>query len=222
MTVVLHAYLMAWPLCLGILAFAAAVSAAAHFLRIPRLDVTLNAPAVFWGCLAAWLVFFSIIMTLIDSPYLKVSQEVIVWLFMTSAFLGIPMSVPLFAGTVWALCLAARGERVRLGGLLLLFLGTFMLGCVTSNMHDVLWCGVITDWYTKSYPAGGDLLPFYALGRIFLIPTERIADYAVFGPCAFVLILAELIIAFFSLRRLLRLGASDSSRLDSAAEPVTD
>ncbi len=217
MAVVVQAYQAIWPMCLGTLAFSAAVSALAYFVRLPRLDAAMSARGVFWTCLITWLLFFSVIMTLVDSPYLKISHEAIVWLFMTSAFLGIPMSIPLISGAVWAMCLGVRGERVRLGGLILLFLGTFMLGCVTSNMHDVLWCGIITDGYSKLYPAGGDLLPFYTLGRFYGIPTERISDYAMFGQFAVFLIIGEFMIAYASLRRLTK-----SASREQDAAPVIE
>jgi hypothetical protein len=75
------------------------------------------------------------------------------------------------------------------------------------NAHDFLYCGIITKGFAKHYPAGADVQAFIDLGDFFGIPQHVTADYATLGACAFFLIAAELIMAFASLRRLVKLSA---------------
>ena len=205
---IFQAYLDTWPLCLGLACFFVMLSGLAHFVRMPWGKHTVNARFLFWSSLLFWLVFMSIITTLIDSPYLPVSQEAITWLFMLSAFLGLPLSMPPLALAVWALYAAAQRRRVRFSTVGLLSLGFFALGAVTSNMHDVLWCGIITHGYNHPYPAGGDLAFFYAVARLFSIPDKISADYATFGACMIIMVMAELMLAAVCLRRVHRIEAA--------------
>jgi hypothetical protein len=198
---IIHAYRDGWPLCLGLIGFFVVLSLAAWYLRVPRLECSLNPKGIFWGCMVFWLVFLSIVTTLIDSPYLPLSKGAISMLFMVAAFVGLPLSMPPLVAAVWALHAMARGERVRLSSLLLLMLGAFSLGAVTSNMHDVLWCGIITHGYSQPYAAGGDLVAFYFVANWFGIPKTIQADYAFFGACMILLVLGELLLAAVSLRR---------------------
>jgi hypothetical protein len=204
---VLYAYQNTWTLCLGLIAFLAVLCGLAQWLRLPGGKRMVNPRLVFWPATILWLVAMSVITTLIDSPYLPVSHEAIVWLFMLSAFLGLPLTVPPFALAIWSLHAAARGERVRLSTLCLLSLGAFALGAFTSNMHDVLWCGIITHGYSQPYPAGGDLAFFYAVARLFPIPEKIYADYATFGSCMIIMVLGELALAAVCLRRVFRIEA---------------
>jgi hypothetical protein len=199
---ILQAYRHGWPLCLGLIGFFVVVSWAAWRLRVPRLERALNPKGIFWACMVFWLVFLSIVTTLIDSPYLPLSKGAITMIFMVAAFVGLPLSMPPLAAAVWALHAMARRESVRLSSLLLLMLGAFSLGAVTSNMHDVLWCGIITHGYSQPYAAGGDLVAFYFVANWFGIPEATRADYAFFGACMIIMVLGELLLAAVSLRRL--------------------
>ncbi len=208
---VFQTYMNAWPLCLGLIGFLAVLSGFAHFVWLPRRECSVNARPLFWATLVFWVVFMSIVTTLIDSPYLPVSQEAITWMFMISAFLGLPLSMPPLAVAVWALFAAARRERVRVSTLCLLSLGAFALGAVTSNMHDVLWCGIITHGYSQPHPAGGDLAFFYAVARLFPVPEKIYADYATFGACMIIMVLGELSVAAVCLHRVFKI---ESARTD--------
>jgi len=209
---IIWAYMNTWPLCLGLVGFIAVLCALAHFVRLPWGKRTVNARALFWVSILFWLVFMSIVTTLIDSPYLPVPQEVITWLFMLSAFLGLPLSMPPFALAFWSLLARARGERVRLSTVCLLSLGAFALGAATSNMHDVLWCGIITHGYSQPYHAGGDLAFFYAVARLFPIPEKIYEDYATFGACMIIMVLGELSLAAVCLRRVFRIEQDSHAR----------
>jgi hypothetical protein len=207
---VFTAYMNTWPLCLGLIGFLVLLAGLAHFVRLPWGKCAVNARFLLWMSLVFWLVFMSVITTLIDSPYLHLPQEAITWLFMLAAFLGLPLSMPPLAVAVWALFALTRRERVRVSTLCLLSLGAFALGAATSNMHDVLWCGIITHGYSQPYPAGGDLAFFYAVAGLFAIPDKMSADYAAFGACMIIMVLGELLLAAVCLCRVFRIESAQS------------
>lgn len=210
---------MMWPMCLFLFGFFVVLSLITHYLRAPFGGWTVNARGLAWASLVLFFISLSIVTTLIDSPYLDVPQEVIVWLFMISAFVGLPLCVPVGAAALWGLYAALRGERVRLSTLGLLLLGSFSIGAATSNMHDVLWCGIITKWYTVPYPAGGDLAAFFFVAKWFPAPESFYADYAPFGTCMMVMICGELLLAAVSFRRLCRIEtAARAERVEAAAQ----
>ena len=205
---IFQTYVKAWPLCLGFVVFYLLFAAVVTWTPLPGKNWALSARKIFWSNLIFWLIFMSIVTTLIDSPYLPVSQEVITWLFMTSAFLGLPLSMPPFAALIWGFFAWLRGEKIAISSLGLLMLAAFCLGAFTSNMHDVLWCGVITHGYSQLHPAGGDLLPFYVLASLFGIPKQIQEDYATFGSCMVIMVFGELFMAGVCLRRLAKLEKS--------------
>lgn len=198
-----------WPMCLGFIALFLAAGALVYFLRIPRWERSLNARAVFWVCCVLWVIFMGIVMTLVDSPYLPLSQGTITWLFMLAAFLGIPMAMPLLAGIFWALQCSLRKESIPLSTLLLVMFAAFGLGLAISNMHDILWCGIITDGFSKHYKAGGDLDFFVYAGLPFGVPRETTADYAALGPFAILLVIGEL---FWTAVSVLRLKKNNTAK----------
>ena len=157
-----------------------------------------------WSCLIAWLILASVCLTLIDEPYFNVSKEVKNWMFMLSAFLGIPLTMPLLAGMVWAWGCRLRNESVRAGGAGARHAGCFRLGCAASNVHDIVWCGVITDGFRKHYVAGSDIAFFYVPVTWLGIPKSVAADYASLGPFAIIFVAGELAIVATAFARLNR------------------
>ncbi len=202
----LSAYPKTWPMCLATVLFFAVAVGLTLRVRVPRLDRALPARPLFWGLVVAWLVLMSLLLTLIDKPHFALSGEAKNWTFMFSAFLGVPVTVPLLAGAVWALNHHLLRKTVRLSGLVLLAIGAWGLGCAASNIHDVLWCGVITDGYSKSFEAGYDLDLFVAFGECFGIEGKILADYVVLGPYALLLVAGELAVATAAFIRLGRVG----------------
>ena len=200
--IALQTFQAIWPLCVALGVFFALVSWAALCLSIPRLNCMLNSWRVFWSSLITWLIFMSIVMTLIDSPHLNLSKGAIDMLFMVSAFLGLPMSVPLLAVGLWALTYALRNERVPLASLVWVMLGTFGLGTAMSNVHDILWCGIITEGFTKHFAAGPDLVVFAFVGRLFGISDKVMYDYATLGLCAVLLVTGEMVVVWSCFLRL--------------------
>ena len=198
-----EAYGKTWSMCLALLLFFGVVGLLAYRLRVKRLDFRIPARPVFWACVMPGFVLLAVCLTLIDKPYFHVSDETKNWLFMFSAFLGVPLSLPMLAGAAWAAAHYMQRIPIRVPSLALLMLGVFALGCAASNIHDVVWCGAITDWYLHHHKAGYDLDYFVALGRPFGISREVLADYATLGPCAVVLVAGEL---FVALACFLRLG----------------
>lgn len=201
---VFDTYARMWPMLIGIIAFFCLIVGLIGRLRIPSLERPLRAGCVAWSCVVSWLVLASICLTLIDEPYWNISQEIKNWMFMLSAFLGIPLTMPLLGGFVWAWQCRLRNEPVPCGALVLVMLCGFWLGCAASNMHDIVWCGTITDGFMKHYHAGSDIAFFIEPAKWFGIPEEIAADYASLGPFAIVFVMGELAIATAAFRRLNR------------------
>ncbi len=195
-------YVRMWPMLIGIVALFIVLIGLIWRVRAPRLDLDLRPGRVLWSCLISWLVLASVCLTLIDEPYFSVSQDVKNWMFMLSAFLGIPLTMPLLAGMVWAWGCRVRNEPVMLGALVLVMLAAFWLGCAASNVHDIVWCGVITDGYTKHYAAGSDIAFFIEPAKWVGIPESISADYASLGPFAIIFVVGELMVFAASFGRL--------------------
>ncbi len=203
---IIEAYTNTWNLCAAFLLFFAAVAVLAHWFRAPRLDFQIAARRTFWTCLIPGFGLLAVCLTLIDKPHFHVSAITNDWLFMFSAFLGVPVAVPLLAGAAWASAHGVQRTPVQASSFALVLLGTFGLACAASNIHDVVWCGVITEGYTRHHPAGYDLDVFVAFGERFGISREILADYATLGPCAAVMVFGELLVAAACFRRLGRMG----------------
>ncbi|MCX5758966.1 MAG: hypothetical protein NTU83_10765, partial [Candidatus Hydrogenedentes bacterium] len=191
----LEAYGKTWNMCLALLLFFVVVAVAARWFKAGKLDFHLPPRLVFWACVVPGFVLMAVCLTLIDKPYFSISNVAKEWLFMFSAFLGVPVSIPLLAGAVWATAHHLLGIPVKASSLALLLLGMFALGCAASNIHDVVWCGTITGGYTQHHAAGYDLDYFVDFGNRFGIARATLADYATLRPCAVVLVLGELLVA---------------------------
>lgn len=198
-----------WPMCLASLGVLWGTAALSYKARVPRLEGDVSPRVVFWSCLVLWFVLLSVCLTLIDRPHFGFGSRTQSWLFMFSAFLGIPATVPLLACAVWAMALHTRGETLKRSELLLLALGGLGLGGAASNIHDIVWCGAITDCFSQHFEAGYDLDLFVAFGERFGISREVLADYATLGPYAMVLVTGELTVAAAAFMRLRRLRAGN-------------
>lgn len=194
--------IQAWPLCLVFILFFSGVSAATWWIPCRKWRYSVSSLPTFIVLTILWVVTMGVCLTFVDSPRLDLSREAIDWLFMVAAFLGIPLTIPLLTGAVWALSHGLRNERTPLSELALLMLAGFGLGCAASNIHDIVWCGVITHWYTQPFEAGYDLLVFATVGQWFGIPEQALYDYATLGPCAAVLVLGELMVSLVCFVRL--------------------
>ena len=205
---IIDAYMKIWLMCLASYGFFAVVALLATFFHVPRLDFRLPTRFLFWSCLIAWFVILSICLTLIDEPHIGLSKQMLNWLFMFCAFLFIPVSVPLLVGAVWSLMHEIRYEVMRVSSFCLVTLAAFGLGCAASNIHDAVWCGIITNGYTIHYKAGFDLDLFVAFAKWFGISREVAADYATLGPYAIVLVLGELLVSVAAYVRLRALNTA--------------
>ena len=207
---IFETYARMWPMIIGIVALVIAIMGLIWRARLPRFERLLRPGRVLWSCLIAWLILASVCLTLIDEPYFNVSKEVKNWMFMLSAFLGIPLTMPLLAGMVWAWGCRLRNESVALGALVLVMLAAFWLGLAASNVHDFVWCGVITDGFRKHYGAGSDIAFFYGPATWLGIPKSVAADYAALGPFALIFVAGELAIVATAFARLNRSYTSAS------------
>lgn len=190
-----QAYPQIWLMSLCSFGFFVAVAWAVWVFSVPQWNIELPSKPFFLFNLIVGTLFMGVLSTLIDKPHLDASEETIEWLFMFSAFLGLPAATPLLVWATWGLYAHLRGEGVSLGDAALTGLGGFAVGCASSNMHDLFWCGIITRGYSQHFTAGYDLDLFVAFGQRFGIAAEVLADYATLGPYAFVLILGELLVA---------------------------
>ena len=197
-------FIHAWPLCLSFILFFAGVSAVAWWMPWGKWRCSVSSGYTFIILSILWVITMGVCLTFADSPRLELSRETIDCLFMFSTFLGIPMTIPLLTGAIWALSRGVQNERTPLSELALVMLAGFGLGCAASNIHDIAWCGVITHWYTQPFEAGYDLDVFAAVGKWFGIPEKVLYDYATLGPCAAVLVVGELLVSVVCFTRLWR------------------
>ena len=202
-----EAYTKTAGMCLGFVLFYGVIALLAYFLKMKRLNFIISVRTAFWACVLPGFILLAVCLTLIDKPQWSFSPETLDWMFMFSAFLGIPAALPLLAAAVWAAACRLANTPVKAGPLALVMLGTFGLGCAASNVHDVVWCAAITDTYARHHAAGYDLDYFVAFGGKFGIPREVTADYATLGPCAFVMVLGELAVALACFARLAKLSS---------------
>ena len=208
---ILETYGRMWPMVIAIIALAILIMGLTWWARVPRFERPLRPGRVLWSCLITWLILASVCLTLIDEPYFNISKNAKNWMFMFSAFLGIPLTMPLLAGMVWAWGCRLRNESVALGALVLVMLAAFWLGCAASNIHDIVWCGVITDGFKKHYAAGSDIAFFYKPATWLGIPESVAADYAALGPFAIIFVAGELAAFAATFARLNRSYGSASS-----------
>lgn len=209
MSLFIETYSKTWNMCVAILLFFVVVALLAYLLRAKRLDFQIPSRFVFWTCVVPGFALMAVCLTLINKPHFNIPDVTKDWLFMFSAFLGVPVSIPMLAGAAWASGHFSQRIPVKASSLALVLLGSFALGCAASNIHDVVWCGAITDWYTHHQKAGYDLDFFVALGNHFRIPREITADYATLGPCAVVMVLGEIIVALACFARIGKLKNSE-------------
>ena len=207
LSMLIEAYTKTAGMCLGFVLFFGAIALLALFLKVKRLNFNIPARSAFWACMVPGFILLAICLTLIDKPHWPYSPETLEWMFMFSAFLGIPAVLPFLAGAVWASACRLLKAPVSAGAFVLVMLGAFALGCAASNIHDVVWCAALTDTYASHHAAGYDLDYFVAFGNKFGIPREVTADYATLGPCAMVMVLGELGVAVACFARLAKLSA---------------
>ncbi len=206
LSILYEAYTKTTGMCLGFVIFFGVISLLAYFLKVKKLNFGIPARVAFWACMVHGFILLTVCLTLIDEPRWNLPHEILSWMFMFSAFLGIPVVMPLFAGIVWASACRLLKTPVQVGPFALVMLGAFALGCAASNIHDVVWCASVTDTYAQHKAAGYDLDFFVALGNKFSIAREVTADYATLGPCAIVMVLGELMVAAACFGRLAKLS----------------
>lgn len=81
-----------------------------------------------------------------------------------------------------------RGEYY-FGSAILLAISMVCFGCLGSNLHDVIWCGVATDGYLTKVRVGDDLALYFAL---FGITDKNDTDYRTFGFYMLIQVIIEI------------------------------
>jgi len=93
-------------------------------------------------------------------------------------------------------------EEYHFGSAILLVVGMVSFGCLGSNLHDVIWCGVATEGYTTTNLAGDDLYLWFVF---FGIMDRSITDYRIFGFYMLIQVVIEITvgtIAFYQYYKL--------------------
>jgi hypothetical protein len=73
------------------------------------------------------------------------------------AFIALPVALG-FLPVYWHII---RVGQYRIGDGVLLLLSCVMFAMYGVNLHDVLWCGVATDWFSNEVIGGYDLALFF-------------------------------------------------------------
>lgn len=104
-----------------------------------------------------------------------------------------------------------RGEYY-FGSAILLAISMVSFGCLGSNLHDVIWCGVATDGYLTKVRVGDDLALYFAL---FGITDKNDTDYRTFGFYMLIQVIIEITvgtIAFYQFYKLNRKKSKNESK----------
>jgi len=94
----------------------------------------------------------------------------------------------------------SRQGRIGAGTLLAFLFAAAAFGCAAANIHDVIWCGRVTNFYMNRHPAGSDLDLWVNLLR------TGTTDYRIFGFYMFLQVVVALATAHVILRRLSSMG----------------
>ena len=99
--------------------------------------------------------------------------------------------LPIAIGLLGLYSYIIKNEEYSVGSIILLTISFVCFGAFGSNLHDVLWCGMATDFYQKENLAGDDIYLFFV---IFGIPDKAKTDYRIFGFYMFIQIILEITI----------------------------
>ncbi len=99
------------------------------------------------------------------------SGELSFTLFAGFAFLLLPLGIALVCTYGWA----RHNHSFQFGNFFLIVFCFLTIGLAGSNLHDILWCGMASDWYSTPIYAGYDLDLWI---NIFQPPNR---DYRIFG-----------------------------------------
>ena len=119
--------------------------------------------------------------------------------WISTVYFVLPITIALFCGTFTI----TFGKVDNLKQIFIIFALALSLSFMASNIHDVVFCGDHSFWYTKSAPAGHDIAPFAKLSSTITgISENRFYDYRILGAYMLLLVIAELIIILRLLRRI--------------------
>ena len=93
------------------------------------------------------------------------------YLFMPAGFIAIQFMSSFFGVASFA----SHRKRVKFGNLVVLTLFFVGFGLAATNIHDALWCGRRTNFYTQFSAGGEDIAPWV---NFFHAPSY---DYRIFG-----------------------------------------
>jgi hypothetical protein len=114
--------------------------------------------------------------------------------------------LPEICGLIGVYGYVIKNKGFKLGNVLLLLTSLSCFGWASSNIHDVIWCGYVTDFYTHSKSAGRDLEFWY---NVFGIFDQSLFDYQVFGSYTVFTVLVELCIAICAYYKFYRINKKE-------------
>ncbi len=126
-------------------------------------------------------------------------------------FAGFAFSVmPFSIGVLSVYFYIIRNREYHLGNVLLLVISFVSFCMVGTNLHDVIWCAVVTNGYTVEAIGGRDLESFFAFFQ-FYDPSRW--DYRTFGMFMIVRVCIEISVGILALHKFFRLNQKFDNRI---------
>ncbi|NVM31785.1 MAG: hypothetical protein HWN65_23300 [Candidatus Helarchaeota archaeon] len=136
----------------------------------------------------------AIILISLYNPYLfgPQSGELFFYFFSFTSFIILPFGLALIGSASYI----HFSSKPKLGNFLLVLLALFAIGLGGSFLHDVIWCGTITNFYTQEWVTQSHDLDFWC--NLLRVESK---DYRVFGFYMLVMVIILLIFAAILLWR---------------------
>ncbi len=159
------------------------------FLQLDKKVVT-KGNAIFKLTYLAIIILAAIILTAIILIEINFSISSNFYLFFAYALFSF-LIMPVALGLLLLYISIITKSKYSLGRDTLLGICAICFGLYESNLHDFIWCGVHTNWYSKEHLGGYDIAFFFNMFGIF---DKSAYDYRIFGFYALIQIFLELTI----------------------------
>lgn len=170
-------------------------------LHIPNFH--LSPKPLFKITIPILFISLSLILTFIDKPPLNLSPETIDWLFMFSAFLGVPLLLPLLSSSIYSLFSHLHNKKLSLPSIIYLSIFTLFLGCAASSIRDIIWCATHSNFFSTYDPGGYDLSIFFSFGSLLGVTPSTTQNYSTFGQYSILLFICEILLSYMSYKKLI-------------------
>lgn len=112
-----------------------------------------------------------------------------------------------------------RNGGYKLGNAILFMVAGIMFAMYGINLHDVIWCGITTNWFTVEVIGGYDLELFFSMFRI-TDPNQW--SYRTFGVYMILKSLVELEIATLLFFKLYKISSSETPATENRENDKED